>query len=257
MQGDTKDSTDKSDSGILTGNAVPDAPPKILQNEADLGDDNDDNENEEKDDNMCDESTDSDNDDSDIATITVNLRTSIELKGLPNSFPRAVIVLEVDFNEASTNPEPIFEFTRDNAFHDIIDNMEQCMNHVDERLFDPVKLRNAAKPRPWFEFESFQHLQELLEVSKNNPLPKKSDWMEQLLCAPGLQRIDVVFTYRAYRNTARKYNLFAEDDNGVTVGQFVKAFRDQLQHAEADIRKFSDKLTLICNKCFDDAINDD
>ena len=162
MQGDTKDSTDKSDSGILTGNAVPDAPPKILQNEADLGDDNDDNENEEKDDNMCDESTDSDNDDSDIATITVNLRTSIKLKGLPNSFPRTVIVLEVDFNEENTNPEPIFEFTRDNVFHDIIDNMEQCMHHVDERLFDRAKIRNSGKPRPWFEFESFQHLQDLL-----------------------------------------------------------------------------------------------
>ena len=237
MQGNTKDSTDKSDSGILTGSAVSDAPPKILRNEAGSDDDSDDN-------------------DSDIATITVTLRTSLELKGLPNSFPRAVIVLEVDFNEENTNPEPIFEFTRDNVFHDIIDNMEQCMHHVDERLFDRAKIRNSGKPRPWFEFESFQHLQDLLEDSKNNPLPKESDWMDQLLCTPGLQRVDVVFAYRAHHNTRRTYKLFAENDNGVTVGQFVEAFRDQLQHAEADIRKFSDKLTLICNKCFDDAIND-
>ncbi|KAI4661286.1 uncharacterized protein J4E79_005099 [Alternaria viburni] len=257
MQENIKDGTDRSDSGILTGSAVSDAPLKILRNEAGSDDENDDNENEEKDDNMYDESTDSDDDDNDIATITVTLRTSIELKGLPNSFPRTVIVLEVDFNEASTNPEPIFEFTRDNAFHDIIDNMEQCMHHVDERLFDRAKIRNSGKPRPWFEFESFQHLQDLLEVSKNNPLPKESDWMEMLLCTPGLQRIDVVFTYRAYHDKGRTYKLFAEDNNGVTVGQFVKAFRDQLQHAEADIRKFSDKLTLICDNCFDAAINDD
>ncbi|KAI4616073.1 hypothetical protein J4E83_006743 [Alternaria metachromatica] len=257
MQGITSEKTEKTNTGMPTGSAVPDAPPKIPRKDADSDDDKDDSKNEEKDENMDDESTDSDDDDSDIATITVTLRTSIELKGLPNSFPRTVIVLEVDFNEASTNPEPIFEFTRDNAFHDIIDNMEQCMHHVDERLFDRAKIRNSGKPRPWFEFESFEHLQDLLEVSKNNPLPKESDWMEHLLCTPGLQRIDVVFTYRAYRNTARKYHLFAEDENGVTVGQFVKAFRDQLQHAEADIRKFSDKLTLICNKCFDDAINED
>jgi len=257
MQGNIKDGTDRPDSGILTGSAVPEAPPKILRNEADSDDENDDNENEGKDDNMDDASTDSDDDDSDIATITVNLRTSIELQSLPNSFPRTVIVLEVDFNEASTNPEPIFEFTRDNVFHNIIDNMERCMHHVDERLFDPVKLRNSGKPRTWFEFESFQHLQELLEVSKNNPLPKESDWMDQLLCTPGLQRVDVVFAYRAHHNTGRTYKIFAENDNGVTVGQFVGAFRDQLQHAEADIRKFSDELTLICDKCFDDAINND
>ncbi|KAI4686548.1 uncharacterized protein J4E84_005829 [Alternaria hordeiaustralica] len=254
MQGNTKDSTDKPDSGILNGSGVPDGPPKMPRDEADLDDDNNDNENEEKDDNMDDESTDSDDDDSDIATITVTLRTSIELKGLPNSFPRTVIVLEVDFNEASTNPEPIFEFTRDNAFHDIIDNMEQCMHHVDERLFDPVKLRDTGKPRPWFEFESFQHLQELLEVSKNDPLPKDSDWIDQLLCTPGLQRIDVVFAYRGYHNTGRTYKIFAEDDHGVTVGQFVKAFRDQLQHTEADIRKFSGEVFLICNDCFGNAL---
>ncbi|KAI4641669.1 hypothetical protein J4E93_007767 [Alternaria ventricosa] len=259
MQGNTENNTDKTNSGVPIGNADQDAPPKTFLNEAFSDDDNDNNENEKKDDNMDDASTDSDDDDddSDIATITVNLRTSIELKGLPNSFPRTVIVVEVDFNEASTNPEPIFEFTRDNDFHDIIDNMEQCMHHVDERLFDRAKIRNSGKPRPWFEFESFQHLQNLLEVSMNDPLPKKSDWMAQLLCMPGLQRIDIVFAYRAYHNTGRTYNLVAEDDSGVTVGQFIKAFRDQLQHAEADIRKFSDELTLICNKCFDDAINDD
>ena len=131
------------------------------------------------------------------------------------------------------------------------------MHHVDERLFDRAKIRNSGKPRPWFEFESFQHLQDLLEVSKNNPLPKESDWMDQLLCTPGLQRVDVVFAYRAHHNTGRTYKIFAENDNGVTVGQFVGAFRDQLQHAEADIRKFSDELTLICDKCFDDAINND
>ncbi|KAI4947544.1 hypothetical protein J4E91_006364 [Alternaria rosae] len=184
---------------------------------------------------MDDASTDGDDNDSDIATITVNLRTSIELQSLPNSFPRTVIVLEVDFNEMETNPDRLVEIPRGTEFHGIIGNMER-------------------KPRPWFHFESFQHLRDLLEDSKNNSGTNDGNWMDQLLFEPGLERIDVVFAYRAYKNTARKYELVGENGKDVTVGQFVKAFRDQLQHAEADIRKFSGELSLICNDCFGDAL---
>lgn len=254
MQGSTKDNADKTNSGILTGSAVPDAPPKILRNEADPDDDNDDNENEENNDNVDDASTDSDDNDSDIATITVNLRTSIELQSLPNSFPRTVIVLEVDFNEMETNPDHLVEIPRGTKFHGIVGNMEWCMHHVDERLFDPRRLRNSGKPRPWFHFESFQHLRDLLEDSKNNSGTNDGNWMDQLLFELGLERIDVVFAYRAYKITARKYELVGENGKDVTVGQFVKAFRYQLQHAEADIRKFSGELSLICNDCFGDAL---
>jgi len=254
MQGSTKDNTEKTNTGIPTGSAVSDAPPKILQNEADSDDDNDGNENEKKNDNMDDASTDSDDDDSDIATIKVNLRTEIRVQSLPDSFPRTVIVLEVDFNEMETNPFHLVEIPRGTEFHGIIENMERCMHHVDERLFDQVSLRNAGKPRPWFEFESFQHLRALLEDSKDNSGANDGDWIDQLLFEPGLQRIDVLFKYRAYRNTGRKYELTGENGKDVTVGQFVKAFRDQLQHTEADTRKFSGELSLICNDCFGNAL---
>ncbi|KAH6860827.1 hypothetical protein BKA58DRAFT_443607 [Alternaria rosae] len=221
MQGTTKVNADKTNSGIPTGSAVPDAPPKILRNEADSDDDNNDNENEENNDNMDNASTDGDDNDSDIATITVNLRT----------------ILEVDFNEMETNPDHV-EIPRGTEFHGIIGNMEWCMHHVDERLFDPVRLRNS----------------DLLEDSKNNSGTNDGNWMDQLLFEPGLERIDVVFAYRAYKNTARKYELVGENGKDVTVGQFVKAVRDQLQHAEADIRKFSGELSLIYNDCFGDAL---
>jgi len=131
------------------------------------------------------------------------------------------------------------------------------MHLVDERLFDWDKVQKAGKLRPSFHFESFEHLQDLLQESKRNQGSNDGSWMNELLCEPGLRRINVVFAYRAYRNTGRMYKLLGENGNDVTVGQFLKAFRDQLQHAEADIRKFSGELSLICNKCLDDAIDDD
>jgi hypothetical protein len=92
----------------------------------------------------------------------------------------------------------------------------------------------------------FDHFTELGEQVLR-PMDEDDDgsWKDHLICLPPVGRVDVVFEYMAFMN-------FVEDGRGMTMEQFVWAFRQQFSHAEGDFRKNSDSLGLRCDDCGDD-----
>jgi len=188
-----------------------------------------------------------------VPTVTVNLRVGADLICVPGSFPEAMIRFEVDFNtDYGYGPRPddfdrLSNFPSGTNFHLILLNLEECLD-----LVDKVFQSSNGKPYRNFNFDSFDSIDDVLERMRNHSRSRNDgSWKDMLLCVPAQPRINVIFDYTYYTRGRRKYKLRGQSGCGVTMGQFVRVFRDQLKHIEEDIRGFPEEMLVYCGECWE------
>ena len=188
-----------------------------------------------------------------VPTVTVNLRAAADLLCVPGSFPEAMIRFEVDFNTdygcgfAPEDCNQLSNFPSGTNFHPILLNLDERLP-----LVDNVFQATGGVPHKNFGFDSFDSLDDTLErMRKRSRSRNDGSWKDMLLCVPAQPRIDVVFDYTYYTRGRRKYKLYGEGGCGVTMGQFVRAFRKQLTHIEEDICGFPEEMLVYCGECWE------
>ncbi|KAI4947543.1 hypothetical protein J4E91_006363 [Alternaria rosae] len=193
-----------------------------------------------------------DNTKSSVPAVTVNLRAAADLLCVPGSFPQAVIKFEVEFNTEFIDallPDDfplLSNFPSGTTFHPILLDLEGRLPLVDN-LFRSTD----GEPYRHFSFGSFEDLNGLLERRQRRSHRNDGSWKDMLLCVPAQQRIDVIFDFTYYSGSRRNYTLLGESGCGVTMGQFVRAFRDQLKHIEEDVRGFPQEMLAYCSECWE------
>lgn len=188
-----------------------------------------------------------------VPTVTVNLRAAADLLCVPGSFPEAMIRFEVDFNTdygcgfAPDDCNQLSNFPSGTNFHPILLNLDERLP-----LVDNVFQATGGVPHKNFGFDSFDSLDDVLErMRKYSRSRNDGSWKDMLLCEPAQPRINVVFDYTYYTRGRRKYKLYGEGGCGVTMGQFVRAFRKQLTHIEEDICGFPEEMLAYCGECWE------
>ena len=190
---------------------------------------------------------------SSVPTVTVNLRAAADLLCVPGSFPEAIIRFEVAFNtDYGYGPRPddcdqLSNFPSGTNFHPILLDLDRRLPLVDNAFRE-----SNGEPHKNFCFDSFDSLDDVLEkMRKYSRSRNDGSWKDMLLCVPAQPRINVIFDYTYYTRGRRKYKLRGEGGQGVTMGQFVGAFRDQLEHIEEDIRGFPEEMLTYCGECWE------
>ena len=188
-----------------------------------------------------------------VPTVTVNLRAAADLICVPGSFPEAMIRFEVDFNTdygcgfRPDDCDQLSNFPSGTNFHPILLNLDERLP-----LVDKVFQATNNVPHKNFGFDSFDSLDDVLErMRKHSRSRNDGSWKNMLLCEPAQRRINVIFDYTYYTRGRRKYKLYGEGGCGVTMGQFVRAFRKQLTHIEEDICGFPEEMLVYCGECWE------
>jgi len=170
---------------------------------------------------------------------------------VPGSFPQAVIRFEVEFNtDYGYGPRPddfdrLSNFPSGTTFHPILLDLERRLP-----LVDNVFRTTEGEPYRHFSVDSFDSLDGVLERMRKRSRRHEGSWKDMLLCVSAQRRINLVFDY-TYYDSRRNYTLDGEGGCGVTMGQFVRAFRDQLKHIEEDVRGFPQEMLAYCSDCWE------
>jgi len=162
-----------------------------------------------------------------------------------------MIRFEVEFNtDYGYGPRPddfdrLSNFPSGTTFHPILLDLERRLP-----LVDNVFRTTEGEPYRHFSVDSFDSLDGVLERMRKRSRRHEGSWKDMLLCVSAQRRINLVFDY-TYYDSRRNYTLDGEGGCGVTMGQFVRAFRDQLKHIEEDVRGFPQEMLAYCSDCWE------
>jgi hypothetical protein len=236
---------------------------KLFVNRARTETDQDDAESEDEDDqeHLCETDDDEDGDhDGDCSTCGGNVddlygsvhlqfcqRITTRLLNHPRRLP--VISFSVGFDMDDWIDLPKDTMHMHWTLHPIFTHMDRYMHLIHDSLF---RKGHSGESQARVDFTTFDELRAKMKLSENTTEKEDGSWKDMLLCIPPVSWVKVTFMVSMEQGIYRDYKLCAKGKAGVTLGQFVQAFRRQLEYLDEDIRLYPFHLGLYCRECGDE-----
>ena len=130
--------------------------------------------------------------------------------------------------------------------HPMLRDLDINMHVISKSLFR----YDSGLPRNSFGVTTLDEFKSKTQTSKNKTEREYGPLKDMLLCVPPVPYVGISIRYLALGTySARHYKYCAKSRDGVTIGQFAEAFREQWECLRPDIRLYQFNSWLFCKDC--------